>query len=626
MMSTRYKPVYLILSAVIPFFIYLLTVAPTVVFFDSGELITSSFLVSPAHPPGYPLFVMMGKFGTFLPFGSIAYKVNIMAAFFSSLAAMMVFLITSLIIKDINVPDALRRYQELISFSTAITFAFSYSLWNQAIIAEVYPLNTFITGLIIYILLSWRDRESEVKKIRGWEKESHDLRLLYIACFLFGLGLGNHHTLLVILPIIFLVVAVTNWRLLFDARAWGISLAFFVLGLSVYIFLPLRALQNPELNWGDPDTVSKFKWVFFREGYPKGELYRPWSLFWQQLKTFDIIYEFSGAGLVIGCLGIIAYIVKKPVEVLITISVILVLSLGIIIYGNPIFENIFLIESFHTPSYMIFSVWIGAGMFFLLSLIYRFAGKVIESRVMTTVLAVSLMILPTSLCAYFYPWNDRHDDFIAYDYAQNELLTMPSNAILFTWGDSGAFPLWYAQMVERYQPGILLIHTPHLSTTWYIDELPDTVRLGQLQWIQKDDLYAEAAFMIMLRENYAKYPLYIDYSTRYSVPVEGYASIPQGLIYELGTDSMKMTDINMWGKYAMRGIYKKDPYRDLDTGKAVSIYANTLFDVGNHLLRLGYSDEAYAQLGEAVKISPGLKRQVRDIMFGNSNMPPEGHP
>ncbi|MEK9149985.1 MAG: DUF2723 domain-containing protein, partial [Candidatus Desantisbacteria bacterium] len=181
MISTRYKPVYLILSAVIPFFIYLLTVAPTVVFFDSGELITSSFLVSPAHPPGYPLFVMMGKFGTFLPFGSIAYKVNIMAAFFSSLAAMMVFLITSLIIRDINVPDALRKYQELISFSTAITFAFSYSLWNQAIIAEVYPLNTFLTGLIIYILLSWRDKV----KFQESGDTSHDLRLLYIACFLF---------------------------------------------------------------------------------------------------------------------------------------------------------------------------------------------------------------------------------------------------------------------------------------------------------------------------------------------------------------------------------------------------------------------------------------------------------
>lgn len=628
MIFTRHRSILLILSAVIPFFIYLLTVAPTVVFFDSGELITSSFLVSPAHPPGYPLYVMMGKFGTFLPFGSVAYKVNIMAAFFSSLAAMTVFLITSQVIKDLQVSEALRRYQGLVSFATAITFAFSYNLWNQAIIAEVYPLNTFITGLLIYILLSWRDKvkfqQSGVSTQESGDT-THVSRLLYLVCFLFGLGLGNHHTLLVILPIILLVVAVTNWRLLFDARAWGISLAFFMLGLSVYIFLPLRALQNPELNWGDPDTVSKLKWVFFREGYPKGGLYRPWGLFWQQVKTFDIIYEFSGAGLLLGCLGIIAYIIKKPVEVLITVSVILVLSLGIIIYGNPIPENVFLIESFHTPSYMIFSVWIGAGMFFLLSLIYRFAGKVVESKVMTAVLAVSLMLLPTSLCAYFYPWNDRSDDFIAYDYAQNELATMPSNSILFTWGDSGAFPLWYAQMVERFQPGVLLIHTPHLSTKWYIDELPDTVRLGQLQWIQKDDLYAESAFMIMLRENYGKYPLYIDYSTRYSVPIEGYASIPQGLVYELGTDSMKMTDINMWGKYAMRGIYKKDPYRDLDTGKAVTIYANTLFDVGNHLLRVGYSDEAYAQFGEAVKISPGLKQQVRDIMFGSSNMP-EGHP
>lgn len=618
----------LALSLIIPFFIYLITLAPSVVFFDAGELITSSFLLSPAHPPGYPLYVLMGKFATFFPFGSIAYKINVMAAFFSSLSTLMVFLITSRLLRDLPASGAMRDYRNLISLSTALTFAFSYNLWNQAIIAEVYPLNTFLTGLLIYVLLLWRD------KVRGQEAvdapqdssfKSFDSRLLYLASFLLGLGLGNHHTLLVIIPVLFLVVAVTNWRILFDIRTWGLCLTLFFLGLSVYIYSPMRALQNPELNWGDPDTLDKFKWAFFREGYPREGLYRPWDLFWKQVKTFDIIYEFSGAGIFIGCLGIIAYLRKRLTEVLITATVILVLSLGIILYGNPISENVFLIESFHTPSYMIFSVWIGAGIFFILGLIYRFVGKIVELRGMVAGLALAILLLPASLCAYFYPWNDWSDDYIAYDYAQNELASMPSNSILFTWGDSGAFPLWYVQMVERYQPGVLLIHTPHLSTRWYIDELPDTVKMGQLQWVQQDDLYAEAAFAIMLRENNGKYPLYIDYSTRYSVPMEGFLSIPNGLIYEVATDAMKMTDLTIWDKYATRGIYLKDPYRDLDTGKAVSIYANTLYDSANHLIRLGYSDEAYRQLDEVIKISPGMTQQVREIMFGGTRTP-EGHP
>jgi hypothetical protein len=632
-----------LLSTVIPFFVYLSTLAPSVVFFDSGELITSSFLLSPGHPPGYPLYVMIGKSATFLPFGSVAYKVNMMAAFFSALAALVVFLLTFKIIEGHGIGEKVGELKGVIALATALTFAFSFNLWNQANIAEVYPLNTFLTGLLIYILLIWRDRVSGRQSAVGSQQSlstsqllnpstsvsqqlpTPDSRLIYLVSFLLGLGIGNHHTLIVIIPVLFLVVAVANWRLLFNVRTWGISLALFFLGLSVYMLLPIRATMNPELNWGDPDTLSKFKWVFFREGYPKGGLYRPWSLFWKQLKTFDIVYEFSGVGLLMGFLGIVAYLRAKMLEAMATLTVILVLSLGIIIYGNPIEENVFLIESFHTPSYMVFSVWIGAGMFFILSLVFRFAGNVIESKAMKAGVVLSILLLPASLLAYFYPWNDRSGDFIAYDYAQNELATMPSNSILFTWGDSGAFPLWYVQMIERYQPGVLLIHTPHLSTKWYIDELPDTVRMGQLQWIQKEDLYAEAAFMIMLRENYGRYPLYIDYSTRYSVPIEGFASIPNGLIYELNTDVMKMTDTTIWGKYATRGIYKKDPYRDLDTGKAVSIYANTMFDSGNHLLRLGYSDEAYAQFGEAVKISPGLRQQVRDIMFGGPRMP-EGHP
>lgn len=628
MTTTKHNPAFFILAAIFPFFIYLLTMDPSVVFFDAGELIVSSFILSPGHPPGYPLYVTMGKFGTFLPFGSVALKLNIMAAFFSSLSTMMVFVITSRILDELQSFDVSDFFKDLISLLTAFTFAFSYDFWNQAIIAEVYPLNTFIAALIIYLLLSWRDvvrgqgraeTDSSIYRI-------NDSRLLYLAVFLFGLGLGNHHTLLVVLPIIFLVVAVTDWRLLFDIKTWSITLSLFLMGFSIYIFLPMRAAGNHlELNWGDPDTLTKFKWVMLREGYPKAGLSRPWGLLWKQLKTIDLIYGFTGAGLAIGCIGLMAYIRRLWIEVLVTVSVFLVLSIGIVIYGNPIEENIFLIESFHTPTYMIFSVWIGVGFFFILNMIYRFSRDLIDSNKIAILSFLLMMILPIFLLIYFYRWNDRSEDLIAYDYAQNELASMPSNAILFTWGDSGAFPLWYVQIVERYQPGILLVHTPHLSTKWYVDELPNTVRKGQLQWIQRDDLYAEAAFAIMLRENFGKYPLYIDYSTRYSVPIEGYISIPHGLIYEVATDSMKMTDTSVWGKYIMRGIYTKDPFRDLDTGKAVSIYANTLFDCGNHLLRLGYSDEAYAQLGEAMKISPGLKRQVREIMFGGSKMP-EGHP
>lgn len=86
-----------------------------------------------------------------------------------------------------------------------------------------------------------------------------------------------------------------------------------------------------------------------------------------------------------------------------------------------------------------------------------------------------------------------------------------------------------------------------------------------------------------------------------------------------------MTDTGLWERYAMRDIYRNDPYRDLDTEKAVSIYANTLFDGGNHLLLLGYSKKAAVQFGEAVKINPQLELQVRNIMPGVSTIS-EGRP
>ncbi len=77
----------------ISFVVYLKTLCPTVYVGDSGELIAAVYTLGIAHPPGYPLYCLLGKLFTFLPFGSIAFRVNLMSAFFASLTIVLVYLV-----------------------------------------------------------------------------------------------------------------------------------------------------------------------------------------------------------------------------------------------------------------------------------------------------------------------------------------------------------------------------------------------------------------------------------------------------------------------------------------------------------------------------------------------------
>jgi hypothetical protein len=70
------------LSFIVSLFFYILTLAPTVTFEDSGELITAAYRLGIAHEPGYPLFTMLGKVFSCFPYGNVAWRLNFMSAFF----------------------------------------------------------------------------------------------------------------------------------------------------------------------------------------------------------------------------------------------------------------------------------------------------------------------------------------------------------------------------------------------------------------------------------------------------------------------------------------------------------------------------------------------------------------
>ena len=96
---------FAILAFTIPFAVYMATLAPSVTFFDSGEFITAASSLGSAHSPGYPLFLMFAKPFALLPFGNIAFRINMATAFSSSMALLAVYLLTVGLLRDESVVD-----------------------------------------------------------------------------------------------------------------------------------------------------------------------------------------------------------------------------------------------------------------------------------------------------------------------------------------------------------------------------------------------------------------------------------------------------------------------------------------------------------------------------------------
>jgi hypothetical protein len=591
----------------------MLTLAPSVTFFDSGEFLTAAYSLGSAHSPGYPLFLMYAKLFTWLPLGNIAFRINMATAFSSSLACLSVYFLTTRLLKDEQIAVNQERFARFAvkgaGLAAALAFGVTPRLWLQSNHDKPYPLLAFITAGIFILLLKWR---------KHYQMGSERPAYVYVCTFLAGLSMALHQSVVLLLPAWFLFIVLTDWHMILRIKELILATAFALFGFSIHLYLPLRATQNPLLNWGDTKTYSQFMWHFLRKGYPAEPHPRNTNLLWAQIKAFNIPHEFTWLGALLLVFALICLWRRQRVFVIAYLASVATFLLVIAGYFNATTETIFLTEEFFTPLYLLSAVLIGIGLFHVLGFALRKA-QLPERHDMRVYLLVAVMffMLPVSLCAVNYYENDQHDNYIAYDYASNSLRSLPPNAIMFTWGDSGAFPLWYLQGVERMREDLDLPHTPHLVFDWYLDSMPRVFRNSNLKKLDLQNLDPESCLRLAIAEEINQRPVYIDFSTRYSVAFNGFVPVQRGLVYRMRRSSEPggLPDISVWENYNNRGILEKISFLDLDTGKAILIYANSYLETGEFLLSIGRTGEGMRMLAMAEQISPEMKPNVQQVLM-----------
>ncbi|GLI36620.1 DUF2723 domain-containing protein [Geobacter hydrogenophilus] len=613
MLSSILKRVdpFAVLAVTLPLAIYLLTLAPSVTFFDSGEFITAIHSLGTAHSPGYPFFVNYAKPFTWLPFGNIAFRVNIATAVSAAAACYGAYLLVLAMLPcgDADGAAMPRYVARGCALAAALAFAFSARLWLQSNHDKPYPLVSFIVAVVFWALLRFRARYDEGEECPHY---------VYLGAFLCGLATGAHQTIVLMLPAFAWLIISKDWRLLGRVKEFVIAVAFGLLGFAIQLHMPIRALKNPLLNWGDPRTLDQFLWNLLRKGYPSEPPVRDLALLWQQTSAFNVPLEFTWVGVGFLTLGLAVSLRRRRDEVIAYLLGVVTSLLVIVGYFNTPSDLIFLTEEFFTPLYLLSAVFIGVGLFWLLrrALDSIQVEKLTSMPIKVLVLVFTLM-LPGTICALNYYENDQHDNYVAFDYATNTFRSLPQYTALFTWGDSGAFPLWYLQGVERMREDLDLLHTPHLVFRWYLDAFPHLFSQSMLRAVPESAQSAESALKMAVAEQIGRRPVFIDFSTRYSLPFAEYGMQQRGIAYHLiqgGKDTVYPPDLSVWGLYSSRGYTSQMGFRDLDTGKAILIYAMARLEGGETLLRTGYRAQGAEELRLAAAIAPELRGQVEQML------------
>jgi len=608
-----------ILAFLIPFAVYLQTLAPSVTFFDSGEFLTAIYSMGSAHSPGYPTFITYARPFLMLPFGSIAFRINMATAAAGGLACLAAYLLTRRVIRSVSseTGDLDRFMTETASLAASLAFAFSPRLWLQSNHDKPYPLVAFIAAVVFILLLKWRDGY-----LAGEERPS----LVYAGAFLSGLAFGAHQTMILMIPAYGAIIAMTDLKVLLRLREFLIAIAAALCGFAIHLHLIVRATRKPILNWGDPSSLSQFLWHFLRKGYPVEKPHRDWSLLQAQLNAFNVPHEFTIVGLFFLVLALF-WLWGRQRHLVVAYLAALGAFLGVIVgYFNTPRDLIFLTEEFFTPLYLISASLIMVGVWFALREILRL-GPLARSHPLSCAVSVILLLaLPAVSFTLNYVENDQHENWIAHDYATNTLRSLPKGAVLYTWGDSGAFPLWYLQSVERMREDLDLLHTPHLVFDWYLDSFPHVFRTSRLRYAPIEQIPPETALLLHVDEIVGKRPVYIDFSTRYSVPLSGLSIRQSGIVFEItgkGEGSALEPRGEIWDRYTLRGMSGEMFFRDLDTGKAIMIYGSSSLEEGETYLRMGMRDRAMNSFRRTLRITPELAGQVYQILapFGIRALP-----
>lgn len=433
------------------FFLYVKTLAPTLLMADAAEFQLASYLLGLAHPTGYPLYLMLGwLWSHILPLGDAAFRINLLSAVFAALAVGLLYRLVLEVLRGML--QGVRPYLLAATAAVgALTLAFSRTFWSQAVTAEVYALNSLLVVAILLLLLRWSRSKSS--------------KTLYLAAFVYGLSLTHHRTMILLLPALVIFVWLTERGLMTSGKMVAKLLLLVLVPQVLYLYIPLRAPATPYLHIHlAPGRTLELYDNSLRGflGFVTGEMFRGELGLQGPLAERSVTLagalakQFGLAGICLGLLGVARMALGRPK----TASRHVLILLGLCYLGVVGFTLFYFIGDIHvlfTPTYIVFTLWIAVGVGWILEAVDRLANRWARARSVACYGIVALFaLLPLSQVWHNYPRVDKSGDYEARQWAEGVLSQpVPEGAILISNDRNEITPLIYLQYVEGIRPDVL---------------------------------------------------------------------------------------------------------------------------------------------------------------------------
>jgi hypothetical protein len=526
--------------------VYRTTVCPTVSFTDSGELATVATTLGIAHPTGYPIWTLIGRIVAMLPLGAEEIvRLNALSGFITALAVGLFFKLVLVIFRSPKVfgftNEARIRLPGPVSLSfassTALVFGFSSTVWAQSVEVEVYALHLFLILAASFLFVGGMEEE-----LSGPGRISQRLLLF---SFVLGLSFANHMTTVLLAPaFLYLFFASIG----FNRRSRRVIVALvpcFLLGLSAYIYLPLRSASGPAMDWGHPLTLQRLWWHITGKQYQTW-MFGGWEVIRKQLTYFVTNFptEFQWVPIVVLFYGVMEALSLS--RRLVTFLAILLIACLVYSINYEINE----IDPYFIVAYIACGGLIAVGM-------HQFLRRTWSRRSRTLkVMAILILIsLPIAQVLNNMRDVDQSRNYQAENFVKNVFSEVEPNAVIFSslW-DYFVSPAYYVQIVRKERPDVVIIDRDLLQNrTWYYIQLSRRnprilekskdkvdVFLLELNKFEQSQAFSyptikgrwDTLLHDLIDKLTVEHPIYVDPRVAGEFP-EDFAGVPEGLLIRL---------------------------------------------------------------------------------------------
>lgn len=607
-----YRLIFQLLCFGFPLLIYIFTLAPTISYTDSGELALSCIKLAIAHPTGYPLFTILGKVFFLFHFGEEAYILNLMCAIFSALAIFFFFNSIVLLLSEVKESCESRKNYipltnlniNIISLFSSFVLAFSRTFWDSANSIEVWSLHNLFISILLYVF---------IKAIK-----CSTIKYYILFAYILGLSYTNHlSTVFTSVAFLYLYFVSEGFKKHSFKKLFILSIPFIV-GLSVYIYLIIRA-NNNIISWIYPLNIYNLFYHISGKHF-SGLMFKSFKSSIGMLENFLGFFpkEYFYVPLLISLIGIF-YLWKVSKKYFVFTALLFLVNVVLAVnYEILDFENYYYL----TP--MCVAIWFAFGMLFL---IRKFSLK----TYLLTIICVVILLFPIT---QNYSKVDESNNYVIKDYYMNFVNYVPLNSVVVTEGmDVAMLASFYFQIVKGIRQDVVIFNDNLVATSpWYIRFL----EIHYEDFYQKSKTEFDAYFKNLLEYHYSdkktfdnknlinsytalyksvleKNDVYFTqeftrkylYNSVLTPLVKNYNLVPYGLFFKATKDTNFIDDGSPDFSYQIKEkplnkLIKEDPFYTI----IIYAYYNSYLSRANYLIQNRKYDEAERLIKKADELIP----------------------